>query len=77
MVELFHRGAVSVPAYGAFLAEHGVTADQVKTYEDFVRLPLTTKDNCTRPHPLPGLCRNGTIGDMIALSSGSTGTPSS
>ncbi|SNS34815.1 phenylacetate-CoA ligase [Streptosporangium subroseum] len=76
VVELFHRVAVSVPAYGAFLAEHGVTTDQIKTYEDFVRLPLTTKDNYTRRHPLPDLCRNGTIGDMIAVSSGSTGTPS-
>ncbi|GAA2901182.1 phenylacetate--CoA ligase family protein [Streptosporangium fragile] len=76
MVELFHRVAASVPAYGAFLAEHGVAAEQVKTYEDFTRLPLTTKDTYTRRYPLPELCRDGRIGDMIAVSSGSTGTPS-
>ncbi|MFF5207332.1 phenylacetate--CoA ligase family protein [Streptosporangium sp. NPDC000396] len=75
-VELFHRVAASVPAYGAFLRDQGVDATQVKTFQDFVRLPLTTKDNYTRRYPLPELCRDGVIGDMIAVSSGSTGTPS-
>ncbi|WP_236051995.1 phenylacetate--CoA ligase family protein [Nonomuraea cypriaca] len=37
---------------------------------------MTTKDNYTRRHPLPDLCRDGRIGDMIAVSSGSTGAPS-
>ncbi|MBB5967933.1 phenylacetate--CoA ligase family protein [Planomonospora venezuelensis] len=75
-LELFHRVAASVPAYGAFLDEHGVDPQQVLTYQDFVRLPLTSKDAYIRRFPLPELCRNGTIGDMIAVSSGSTGAPS-
>ncbi|GAA4081277.1 phenylacetate--CoA ligase family protein [Nonomuraea soli] len=71
-VELFRDVAASVPAYRAFLAEHGVREDE----DDFSRLPMTTKANYTRRYPLPDLCRGGVIGDMIAVSSGSTGVPS-
>ncbi|MGW4802233.1 phenylacetate--CoA ligase family protein, partial [Nonomuraea sp. NPDC004297] len=75
-VELFHQVAATVPAYGRFLAEHGVDAGKIVTPADFAQLPMTTKDNYTRRHPLPDLCRDGVIGDMIAVSSGSTGVPS-
>ncbi|WP_431900127.1 phenylacetate--CoA ligase family protein [Nonomuraea sp. bgisy101] len=75
-VELFQRTAATVPAYRAFLAAHAIDPAQVTTLRDFSRLPMTTKDTYTRRHPLPDLCRDGTIGDMIAVSSGSTGTPS-
>ncbi|MFI6531856.1 phenylacetate--CoA ligase family protein [Nonomuraea sp. NPDC050547] len=71
-VQLFHDVADSVPAYRAFLAAHG--ADPRAT--PFHDLPLTTKDTYTRRYPLPDLCRGGVIGDMIAVSSGSTGEPS-
>ncbi|MEU7857950.1 phenylacetate--CoA ligase family protein [Nonomuraea sp. NPDC049141] len=73
---LFRQVAASVPAYGEFLAEHGVDPGQVSTMSDFARLPLLTKDGYLNRHPLPRLCRDGVIGDMIAVSSGSTGTPS-
>ncbi|MEV0820724.1 phenylacetate--CoA ligase family protein [Nonomuraea rubra] len=75
-VELFHQVAATVPAYGRFLAEHGVDPAKVTTLADFARLPLTTKENYTLRHPLPDLCRDGVIGDLIAVSSGSTGVPS-
>ncbi|MBT2233034.1 phenylacetate--CoA ligase family protein [Nonomuraea sp. NEAU-A123] len=73
---LFRQVVASVPAYGEFLAEHGVDPGQVSTMSDFARLPLLTKDGYLNRHPLPRLCRDGVIGDMIAVSSGSTGTPS-
>ncbi|MEV0352394.1 phenylacetate--CoA ligase family protein [Nonomuraea sp. NPDC050680] len=73
---LFHQVSASVPAYGEFLAEHGVSPDQVSSMADFARLPLLTKDGYLNRHPLTRLCRDGVIGDMIAVSSGSTGTPS-
>lgn len=73
---LFHQVAASVPAYRTFLGEHGVDARQVSTLDDFARLPMTSKDTYTRRYPLPLLCRDGVIGDMIAVSSGSTGEPS-
>ncbi|NUP78574.1 MAG: phenylacetate--CoA ligase family protein [Nonomuraea sp.] len=75
-VELFQQVAATVPAYQAFLAEHGVDPGRVRSPEDFGRLPMTAKETYTRRHPLPDLCRGGVIGDMIAVSSGSTGTPS-
>ncbi|HVV87177.1 MAG TPA: hypothetical protein VHE35_29255 [Kofleriaceae bacterium] len=74
---LFHRVADDVPAYRAFLAEHGVDPRAVVTADDFARLPLVTKDGYLKRHPLPALCRGGSLlsCDTIAVSSGSTGEP--
>jgi phenylacetate-CoA ligase len=69
--------AASVPAYRAFLRDHGVDPAEVRTFADFARLPLLTKENYQRRYPLPQLCREGRLDgcDMIAVSSGSTGEP--
>src|SRR5690606_3257880 len=75
VVELFHDVVETVPAYRAFLAEHGVDPAAVQTCQDFAGLPMTSKDSYIRRHPLPDLCRHGLIGDIIAVSSGSTGEP--
>jgi phenylacetate-CoA ligase len=77
VVELFHRVARTVPAYADFLARRGVDPAAVRTYPDFERLPLTTKDDYQRRYPLRDLCRDGRLDrcDMIAVSSGSTGRP--
>jgi phenylacetate-CoA ligase len=74
---LFHDVAATVPAYGAFLTEHGVDPASIQTIEDFQKLPLITKENYLLRHPLADLCRNGELEtcDMIAVSSGSTGKP--
>jgi len=76
-LELFHSVATTVPAYQAFLQEHGIAPASIKTFEDFQKLPLITKSNYLQPHPLSDLCRNGHLEkcDMIAVSSGSTGQP--
>jgi phenylacetate-CoA ligase len=75
---LFTSVVATVPAYRTFLAEHGVDPAAVWTVDDFRALPLLTKDNYLRRHPLAQLCRGGETGscDMIAVSSGSTGEPS-
>jgi phenylacetate-CoA ligase len=77
VVGLFHRVVASVPAYRAFLSDHGVDPGAVGTFADFQRLPLLTKENYHRRYPLPDLCRDGRLDgcDMIAVSSGSTGQP--
>ncbi len=74
---LFESLVVAVPAYRAFLAEHDVDPAAVRTIDDFRMLPLLTKDNYLRRHPLAQLCRGGALVgcDMIAVSSGSTGEP--
>jgi phenylacetate-CoA ligase len=77
VLELFHRNAATVPAYQAFLAEHDFDPASIQTFSDFQRLPCVTKENYVQRHPLPDLCRDGRLDacDMIAVSSGSTGTP--
>ncbi|WP_066363935.1 phenylacetate--CoA ligase family protein [Herbidospora mongoliensis] len=75
-LELFHRVAETVPAYAAFLRDHGIDPAAIQTAADWETLPFTTKDNYTRRHPLNDLCRDGTLQGMIAVSSGSTGEPS-
>src|SRR5215467_1015546 len=74
-VWLFHQVAASVPAYRAFLRDKGIDPGAVRTFADFQRLPLLTKENYHRRYPLPELCRDGRLDrcDMIAVSSGSTG----
>jgi phenylacetate-CoA ligase len=74
---LFHDAARSVPAYAAFLRSAGVDPDAVRSAEDFDRLPMLTKDNYQRQYPLPQLCRGGRLDgcDMVAVSSGSSGSP--
>jgi phenylacetate-CoA ligase len=73
----FHAVAASVPAYPSFLVERGVDPVLVRTFDDLRRVPVTTKDNYVRRHPLADLCRGGRLSacDMIAVSSGSTGEP--
>ncbi|MGH3898917.1 MAG: hypothetical protein ACRDTA_11845 [Pseudonocardiaceae bacterium] len=74
---LFESVVATVPAYRAFLAEHNVHPATVRTVDGFSTLPLLTKHNYLRRHPLPQLCRGGELVgcDMIAVSSGSTGEP--
>jgi phenylacetate-CoA ligase len=74
---LFQDVAASVPAYKAFLAEHGINPASIQTFEDFQKLPLLTKENYLQRHSLAQLCRHGQLEscDTIAVSSGSTGKP--
>lgn len=77
LLDLFRRTVRDVPAYGEFLATQQFDAASVRTYEDFTRLPLLTKQNYISAYPLPARCRGGTVVgcEMIAMSSGSTGKP--
>jgi phenylacetate-coenzyme A ligase PaaK-like adenylate-forming protein len=77
VLDLFHRVAATVPAYGKFLREHGIDPATVTTMDDFRALPMIDKDSYHRRYPLPELCRDGKLDgcDMIAVSSGSSGQP--
>ena len=74
---LFRDVAATVPAYGAFLADQGIDPRRIRTAKDFAGLPLTTKQGYLDRHPLARLCRGGRLEtcDFVAVSSGSTGTP--
>jgi phenylacetate-CoA ligase len=77
VVELFQQVASSVPAYQKFLRDKGIEPSSIQTVEDFRRLPLLDKESYRRRYQLPELCRDGRLHgcDMIAVSSGSSGSP--
>jgi phenylacetate-CoA ligase len=74
---LFQDIVARVPAYRAFLTQQGISYNSIRTFEDFVKLPLITKNNYHSCYSLAQLCRNGKLDscDMVAVSSGSTGKP--
>lgn len=74
-VGFVHDVVGSVPAYRAFLADAGVDPAGIRTIDDFARLPLMSKNNYHSRYPLADRCRDGRPGEMVAISSGSTGTP--
>ncbi|WP_326568211.1 phenylacetate--CoA ligase family protein [Amycolatopsis rhabdoformis] len=73
----FREVVATVPAYRKFLDTQGIDPAGVTTLADFRRLPLTSKAAYQSQYPLPELCREGRLDacDMIAVSSGSSGTP--
>jgi phenylacetate-CoA ligase len=73
---VYHRAVDEVPAYRAFLVEQGLPVGPAPV-TDFADLPLVTKENYLRRFPLPSRCRGGRLaaGDMLAVSSGSSGSP--
>ncbi|MFN6563571.1 MAG: phenylacetate--CoA ligase family protein [Nostoc sp. ChiSLP01] len=77
VLALFHDVAANVPAYKAFLAEREINPTNIKTLDDFQKLPAIAKENYILRYPLADLCRNGQLEscDMIAASSGSSGKP--
>lgn len=76
-VALFHNVVADVPAYRRFLNAQGVDPSAIRTFGDFHRLPMVTKQNYLQQYPLADLCRGGRLEDcdMVAVSSGSTGQP--
>lgn len=76
-LRLCREVAREVPAYAAFLKDREIDPWQLTAETDFLKLPLTTKEDYLSRYPLEALCRGGRIAacDMLAVSSGSTGTP--
>jgi phenylacetate-CoA ligase len=76
-LDLFHDAARTVPAYGKILRAAGVDPDTIRSPSDFDQLPLLTKGTYHGRYALPELCRGGRLDacDMVAVSSGSSGTP--
>lgn len=69
---LFREMAATVPAYREFLREHAVDPAAVRALG---QVPLMTKTNYHQRYALPDRCRDGRLGDMVAVSSGSSGSP--
>lgn len=74
---LFHDAAERVPAYKDFLKKNGVDHTQIKTWEDFQTVPLTSKKEYLKKYSLEELCWDGTLEKQLVYTStsGSTGEP--
>ena len=74
---LFHRCVSEVPAYRQFLVACGIQPSEITTFSAFKTLPLMNKPDYMQAYPLPLRCLGGSLADAdrVALSSGSTGTP--
>jgi phenylacetate-CoA ligase len=75
--QLFKNTVAGVPAYRQFLLDRGIAPDSTAGSGDFAALPLMTKADYMQKYPLPDRCKGGrlTACDRLAVSSGSTGTP--
>ena len=76
-INLFKETVKRVPGYRDFLAGHKVNSEEIKTFEDFKKLPIIDKKNYLDQYPLEQTMRDGEISKsyMITCSSGSTGKP--
>lgn len=74
---LYRSVVARVPAYQRFLLDRGVDPEGVRDHADFERLPLLTKPDYMQAYSLPERCAGGdlTMCERLAVSSGSTGTP--
>ncbi len=75
VLKRFHDVAERVPAYKKFLKDNGIRPENVKTIEDFKKLPIIDKHNYLKKYPLEELCLDGKLGDkyLIDRSSGYSG----
>lgn len=72
---VFRWAAKTVPAYKQFLKKNHINAGDIKTIEDFQRVPLMDKQNYLRAYPYKDLFPNGVIPPIVSMSSGSSGQP--
>src|SRR6185369_4132864 len=77
-LKLFHEMSRRVPAYKDFLKKNKVRVSEIKTIADFVKIPLTNKENYLLSYPLEKLCWDGKFKGQkwtVSSTSGSTGQP--
>jgi phenylacetate-CoA ligase len=77
LLDLLRSVAAGVPAYQALLAEREIDPGAIRSLGEYASLPVISKQSYLQRHPLPSLCRDGQLDacDFVAVSSGSTGSP--
>lgn len=76
LIEQFRRVARDVPAYADILNAHGVSAERIRTQEDFTRLcPVLEKQDIFGAYPIDQLCVGGHLRSLagVLTSSGQGG----
>ncbi|GMH45775.1 hypothetical protein BSKO_13738 [Bryopsis sp. KO-2023] len=76
LLDSVRSAAKRVPAYGQFLSERGIEADQVQSSE-LGQIPIVNKENYFRQYSISDRCWDGNLSgaDFMHCSSGSSGTP--
>jgi phenylacetate-coenzyme A ligase PaaK-like adenylate-forming protein len=71
-LEAFHRAAARVPAYRVLLTEAGLRPDEIKSPDDFTRLPVLEKRDTFQRFGIEQLCVDGELGRLgsVLTSSG-------
>lgn len=75
---LFRGAAKRIPAYGDFLKKNNIKPAQIKSWEDFLSIPVMDKTNYLKQYSLKDLCWDGRIDHkalVFAATSGTTGVP--
>jgi phenylacetate-CoA ligase len=75
VLETFHRAAPRVPAYRTLLSEAGIKAEEIRTLNDFERLPVLDKASTFQRFDISQLCLDGQLGRLgtVLTSSGHSG----
>ncbi|MBI3486348.1 phenylacetate--CoA ligase family protein [Candidatus Daviesbacteria bacterium] len=76
-LKLFHSAALRVPAYKDFLKKKSIKPSLIKTFADFEKIPVTSKENYIETYSMKERCWDGQLEGMhmISTSSGTTGKP--
>jgi phenylacetate-CoA ligase len=76
-LNIFYEAAEKVPAYKRFLKLKGVNSEEIKSFEDFQKIPIMDKKNYILKNPFKDTCLEGKVEKMYAFStsSGSEGNP--
>ncbi|HBM45712.1 MAG: hypothetical protein UT05_C0008G0031 [Parcubacteria group bacterium GW2011_GWF2_38_76] len=76
-LRIFHSAATRVPAYKDFLKKRKINHKNIKTIDDFKKIPLTDKKNYISIYPLAKRCWDGNLSNskLMAVSSGTSGEP--
>jgi len=75
-LHLFRLVAQHVPAYQQFLKLHDINPDMVKTIDDFVTVPVTTRKNYLEKYSITERSWDGKFDyDILAVSGGTIGDP--
>jgi len=74
---LFRKASVELPGSPFILKKNDINPKAIKNVEDFSLLPITSKENYLKKHPLDQLTWGGNMENLhlISVSSGSTGEP--
>ncbi len=75
VISNFKIYAPKIKAYVKFLQKHDINIDNIKTIEDFKKLPLTSKENYITKYPLEEIVTDISQVSSISSTSGSSGGP--